>query len=231
VQGIVYEIPSLGELSATLDKGSDDHEVSLGARAGVRDGQWLLVTFSVGGEATSVAARVTDRGSDLRLRFEERDWEKLLRFASGEGPVSAPPPPSFRPESVHAPPGASILMVDADASVPAIVGAMLDACGVRTAVAESAEEALDKLRAEPFDALVVEPVLSGMQGLDLCRRVRAEEGLAGIPILILSSGCRAAEVREAMLAGADDFLGKPFRAHELRCRVLGLLQRMRRSAE
>ena len=49
---------------------------------GLVDGQWLVATFAIGNDATSVAGRVADRGSELHLTFEERDWNQLCRFAN-----------------------------------------------------------------------------------------------------------------------------------------------------
>lgn len=198
-------------------------------REGVRDGEWLLITFCVGDEATCAAGRVADRDGEFRLVFEERDWAGLVNFAYGRGAPSIPPlaQPSV-PELISAPPGATALLVDDDPSILSIVRAILGACGVTTQIALGAEEALELLRRRSFDVVVVEPALDGMSGLDLCRSVRAERGLSSsVPILLLTSHSCRRDVSEALGAGADDFIAKPFRAHELRARVLGLLQRVR----
>jgi len=228
LQGIVYKFESLDELATALESSGADQELSLPCRDGVRDGEWLLVTFCSGDDATCAAGRVADRGGELRLIFEERDWDRVVSFAYGSGTPSVPPMarPSV-PELISAPPGATALLVDDDPSVLSIVRAMLGACGITTQIAHGAEEALDLLRRRNFDVVVVEPALDGMSGLELCRRVRGEDQLASTPILVLTSHASDRDVREALCAGADDFVAKPFRAHELRARVLGLLQRMK----
>jgi DNA-binding response OmpR family regulator len=118
-------------------------------------------------------------------------------------------------------------VVDADDSVLALVKAMLDGCGVDTSIARSAEEALDRLRRERFDLIVLEPALDGMSGLELCRRVRAEGGLSNTLLLAVATHASARDLDEALAAGADDFVPKPFRALELRARAVGLLRRAR----
>ena len=226
MQGIVYQFEAIDELLRLIDASSGDRELSLPCGGGVHDGEWLLVTLQVGEDATCAAGRVADRGDALHVVFEERDWDRLERFAHGDGTPSMPPcvPPST-PELISAPQGATALLVDDDTSVLTILRAMLAGCGVDALVANSSEEALALLRQRSFDVIVVEPALDGMNGLELCRRMRAEPELSSLPILVLGSHTSERDIREAVCAGADDFVAKPFRAHELRARVLGLMQR------
>jgi DNA-binding response OmpR family regulator len=171
---------------------------------------------------------VRDRGTELRLTFEERDWDRLQRFARGESSPSIPPPSLAQvPEAVCAPEGSTALVIDADATVLGLVQAVLDACGVETDVAHGAEEALERLRSERFDLLVVEPALDGMSGLELCRRVRSDPRLSQTPLLVVSAHASTRDMQEALSAGADDFVSKPFRALELRARAVGLIRRAR----
>lgn len=230
LQGLVYKFESLSELAQALNASGADQELGMPCHHGVRDGEWLLITFSIGDEATCAAGRVADRDGDLKLVFEQRDWERLVGFANGRGSPSIPPlsHPSSVPEAISAPPGATALLVDDDPCILSIVRTVLSACGVNTQIAQGADEALDLLRRGSFDVMVVEPAVDGMSGLDLCRLVRAERGFtASVPILLLTSECCRRDVSEALGCGADDFIAKPFRAHELRARVLGLLQRVR----
>lgn len=226
MQGIAYQFGSLDEFAGALDSSGDEQDLALPCNDGVRDGEWMLVTVAIGEETTSVAGRVRDRGSELRLTFEERDWHRLQRFARGESSPSIPPPSlTQQPESVCAPEGSTALVIDADAKVLGLVTALLDACGVRTGAAHGAEEALDRLRSEHFDLIVVESSLDGMSGLELCRRVRADPILSGTPLLVVSSHASPRDMQEALAAGADDFVPKPFRALELRARAVGLIRR------
>jgi CheY-like chemotaxis protein len=231
LQGIVYTFDNLDELGAALESSREDQDLALPCRKGVCDGEWLLVTFSAGGDATTLPCRVCDRGNGLRLSFEPRDWQRLQLFAEGGTRPSIPPAEGASTlGAISAPNGASALVVDQDPTVLSIVRAMLEACGVTTDIAHGAEEALDLLRHQPFDLVVVEPALDGMSGLELCRRLRSDEGLSAVPILVLTSHTSDQDLRDALCSGADDFVGKPFRAHELRARALGLIQQARSAA-
>lgn len=161
----------------------------------------------------------------MRLAFEDRDWQKLCDFARVGGP------PSSRPENLQAlseavpPPGSTVLVIDDDSGVQAIVLAMLEAAGYRAEACNSAEEALDKLREQSVDLIILDRNLNGMNGIELCRRLRRDTRHGSLPILFLSAMSTDTELREAFEAGADDFVSKPFRAHELGARVLGLICR------
>ena len=93
---------------------------------------------------------------------------------------------------------------------------------------QSAEEALDWLSKNPADLLVLDWGLPGMNGLELCQRLRKDEAHRALPILFLTGHSSSRDLVEAFAAGADDFVSKPFRAPELRARVLGLLRRVTR---
>lgn len=233
LQGLVYTFESLAELCAALESSRDDYDLALPCRCGVAEGEWVLVTFAVESEAeaTTLPARVCDRGNDdLRVAFEERDWERLQCFAEGNGRPTLPPAAGPAVNAVDAPPGASALVVDQDPNVLSIVRAMLEACGIATDTAHGAEEALELLRRRGFDLVVVEPALDGMSGLELCRRLRADASLSRVPILMLTSHTAESDLRATLGSGADDFVGKPFRAHELRVRAIGLIQQGRAQA-
>jgi two-component system phosphate regulon response regulator PhoB len=120
-----------------------------------------------------------------------------------------------------------LLLVDDDADIREVVGAMLEAVGLVVDVAESAEEALERVRREPFDLLVLDWSLPGMSGLELCRTVRGEPEIAGTPILFLSAHVSSRDIVDAFASGADDYVAKPFRAPELGARIFGLLRRAR----
>lgn len=224
VQGIVYKFESFAALSKALDSESPD--VLLPAEDGLVDGQWLVATFTIGNDATSVAGRVADRGAELHLTFEARDWNQLCRFANGKCSPSLPPPCGEGSEVVSAPPGSTVLVVDDDPALRSIVCTMLRASHITALQVESAEEALDWLERNKADLLVLDWGLPGMNGIELCQRVRNDKRQRALPILILTGHSSSADLVQAFEAGADDFVSKPFRAPELRARVLGLLRRV-----
>lgn len=228
MHGIALEYPSFDGLLAALGHGADEHELELPSCDGLGDGQWVVVSFTIGGESTSVAARVEDRGNGLRLTFADRDWSRLFSFASGEGPPSCPPTcRGSGPEPVSAPPGTRVLVVDDDAATQSVVCQLLRASGICPDSAGSAEEAVAVLESSPADLVVLDWSLPGMTGLELCRLLRQNPRLSGVPVLFLTAHSTSDDLVSAFDAGADDFVSKPFRAPELRARVLGLLRRAR----
>ncbi|MET0790913.1 MAG: response regulator [Polyangiaceae bacterium] len=226
MQGIVYKFASFAALSEALDTEEPDVKLPVPVENGLVDGQWLVATFAIGNDATSVAGRVADRGAELHLTFEARDWNQLCRFANGECSPSIPPPCPEGSEVVLAPPGTTVLVVDDDPALRSIVCTMLRASDLTALQAESAEEALDFLSKNSVDLLVLDWGLPGMNGLELCQRLRKEHSQHELPILFLTGHSSSTDLVQAFEAGADDFVSKPFRAPELRARVLGLLRRV-----
>jgi two-component system phosphate regulon response regulator PhoB len=230
VQGIVYKFESFAALSQALATEESDVLLPAPTTETLVDGQWLVATFTIGNDATSVAGRVADRGSELHLTFEERDWNQLCRFANGECSPSIPPPCGEGAEVVEAPPGTTVLVVDDDPTLRAIVCTMLRASHIKTLQVESAEEALDWLGKNFADLVVLDWGLPGMNGVELCARLRKDEAHRTLPILFLTGHSSSRDLVEAFEAGADDFVSKPFRAPELRARVLWLLRRVTRES-
>ena len=230
MQGIVYKFESFAALSKALASEEPDVKLPAPTSDDLVDGQWLVATFTIGNDATSVAGRVADRGTELHLTFEERDWNQLCRFANGECSPSIPPPCREGAEDVQAPPGTTVLVVDDDPTLRAIVCTMLHTSRVKTLQVESAEEALEWLGKYHADLLVLDWGLPGMSGVELCARLRKDEAHRSLPILFLTGHSSSSDLVEAFEAGADDFVSKPFRAPELRARVLGLLRRVTRVA-
>lgn len=230
VQGIVYKFESFAALSQALAAEESDVKLPTPTSQELVDGQWLVATFTIGNDATSVAGRVADRGSELHLTFEARDWNQLCRFANGECPPSVPPPCCEGTEIVKAPPGTTVLVVDDDPALRSIVCTMLRASCINALQFDCAEDALDWLGKNSVDLLVLDWGLPGMSGLELCARLRKDEKHRTLPILFLTGHSSSSDLVEAFAAGADDFVSKPFRAPELRARVLGLLRRVTRVA-
>jgi CheY-like chemotaxis protein len=192
---------------------------------GLREGEWLLATIQIGEQSTAVAGCVSDRGDELRLVFQDRDWDTLWSFANSSGPPSKPPSAQLPAVPIEAPPGSTVLVVDDDADVRSVVCAVLNHTGVSVAAVASAEEAYDELRRLRTDVLVLDWSLPGMTGLELCQRLRKDPRHCKLPILFLTAHTSRQNLVDAFAAGADDFVSKPFRAPELAARVLSLLRR------
>src|SRR5207248_2041526 len=90
-------------------------------------------------------------------------------------------------------------------------------------------DALQAIAATPPDALVLDLMLPQVDGLEVCRRLRADDATAAMPIIMLTARGEESERVVGLELGADDYLAKPFSPNELVARVRALLRRARRS--
>ncbi|HUY98058.1 MAG TPA: EAL domain-containing protein [Verrucomicrobiae bacterium] len=97
--------------------------------------------------------------------------------------------------------------------------AHLEAGGYTVAVARDGEEALARLRSDPFDLLLSDIVMPGIDGYELCRQVKADPDLGRLPVVLLTSLADPMEVVRALEAGADNFLRKPYDPEQLITRI------------
>ena len=215
---VSYRFQDFGALEQALD--AEDTDLALEGQA-VKDGQWLLATFFVGEEMTSVAGRVIDRGDALRLTFEERDQLRLRHFANGNGRPSSR---SLVAAEQSLPPGSSALVVSGSAPVAMIVGQLIQGWGASVQTVGSVEDALDILRQKAVDVIVLDSLLPGLDCGDLCQALAHSQADARPCVLLLGQDPTCADAHAAIAAGADDFVQKPFRAQELRARLVGLLE-------
>ncbi len=226
MRGVLFTYETFKDLSLLLEAGGDEQELELPRPEGLRDGEWVLATFAIGEDSTSVAGCIVDRGDGPHIAFSDRDWQMLWQFANYEDPPTIPPPsmplPAF---DISAPSDSSVLVIDDDPDLMNVVSAMLRAAGFAVAGAYSAEEAFDSLRASLPSLIVLDWNLPGMNGLDFCRRLRREKSFSRLPVLFLTAHSSTQDVVAAFAAGADDFVSKPFRGPELAARVLGLIRR------
>ena len=217
MHNVSYRFADFEALEQALD--AEDTDLALDGE-NVEDGQWLLATFVVGEETTSVAGRVVDRGDALRLTFEERDQLRLRHFANGNGRPSVR---SMLAAQKSLPPGSSALVVSGSAPVANVVSQLLEGWGASVRTAGSVEDALDSLRQNSVDVIVLDSLLPGLGCSDLCQALSRSQS-ARPCVLLLGQDPTCADAHAALAAGADDFVQKPFRAQELRARLVGLLE-------
>lgn len=118
--------------------------------------------------------------------------------------------------------GASILVVDDEREIVRALQRALGAQGYRVLSAGSGEEALKMVAQQHPDLLLLDLLLPGMSGLDVCRQVRSESNM---PIIVLSVKGAERDKVEALDLGADDYVAKPFGMDEVLARVRVALRR------
>jgi two-component system response regulator MprA len=118
----------------------------------------------------------------------------------------------------------SILVVDDDVAVRESLDRALRANGFDVQLAGDGLEAFAKLDAAPFDAVVLDVRMPGLDGMAVCRSLRA--GRNRVPILMLTAREAIADRVAGLEAGADDYLVKPFALEELLARIRALLRRV-----
>lgn len=120
--------------------------------------------------------------------------------------------------------GQLILLVDDDERLREIVGMALEGEGYRVLPAGTAEEAGELLAHEDPDLLILDVMLPGQDGFELCRHVRTR---SPVPILMLTAKTDTIDVVVGLESGADDYVTKPFVTKELVARIRALLRRSR----
>lgn len=116
----------------------------------------------------------------------------------------------------------NILLVDEDASLTADLAAGLRALGYRVVVTGDGRHALTLMVDDTFDAMILERLLPGINGIDMVERLRG--GGVTVPVIFVTTLDRTAEKIEGLNAGADDYLAKPVGVDELDARIRALLR-------
>lgn len=120
---------------------------------------------------------------------------------------------------------AQILVVDDDAQVQRSIKRILEEDNYSVITASSGEEALALIANNPPDLVVLDIIMPEMDGIEVCRRIRADPFSARLPVLFLTAKSRPTDVARGLDAGGDDYLTKPFEIVELPARIRALLRR------
>jgi two-component system OmpR family response regulator len=115
-----------------------------------------------------------------------------------------------------------VLVVDDDPTVSEVVARYLERDGYAVETVADGRTALDRALAEPPDLVILDLMLPGIDGLEVCRRLRA---LAPVPIVILTARGQENDRIVGLDLGADDYVAKPFSTKELVARVRAVLRR------
>ena len=119
----------------------------------------------------------------------------------------------------------AVLLVEDDARLGAMVAEYLGRHDLDVTVAPDGERGLAALRRGRFDVVLLDVMLPGIDGLEVCRRLRAAPEWAALPVLMLTARGDDVDKIVGLELGADDYLAKPFNPRELLARIRAVLRR------
>jgi len=121
--------------------------------------------------------------------------------------------------------GQSVLVVDDDPTVSDVVRRYLEQAGCRVRLAADGGSGLAAVDAERPDLVVLDLMMPGMNGLEVCKLLRADARTGRVPIIMLTAKAAETDKIVGLEMGADDYITKPFSVRELLARVRAVLRR------
>jgi len=121
-----------------------------------------------------------------------------------------------------------ILVVEDDADIASLIVHYLSPAGYDSEVVATGSDALAAARRRPPDLIILDRMLPGLDGLEICHALRADVELGTVPILMLTARAEEVDRIAGFETGADDYVTKPFSPKELVARIGALLRRVRR---
>ncbi len=103
-----------------------------------------------------------------------------------------------------------ILLADDEPRLLHVVGLYLTMEGFEVREAQDGAEALSMLESEPFDLAILDVMMPGIDGIEVCRQIRAQPQTQSMPVLVFTSLSADADVERARMAGANHLITKPF---------------------
>jgi DNA-binding response OmpR family regulator len=117
-----------------------------------------------------------------------------------------------------------ILIADDEPNILISLEYLMQREGFAVSVARDGQEALDAILRDPPDLVLLDVMMPSKTGLEVCQAVRADPGLKGVRILMLTAKGRETDVAKGLALGADAYVTKPFSTKDLVARVRALLQ-------
>jgi two-component system, OmpR family, alkaline phosphatase synthesis response regulator PhoP len=121
-----------------------------------------------------------------------------------------------------------ILVVEDDRDIADLVAHYLQKAGWESSIASAGDEALAYARTRQVDVVILDVMLPGLSGFEVCRALRSDPATAAVPIIMLTARAEEADRVIGLELGADDYVSKPFSPNELVARVRALMRRSRR---
>lgn len=125
----------------------------------------------------------------------------------------------------------SVLLVEDEKDVVDLLRYHFRKAGFKVEIANTGDAGLAAVRSQRPDAVVLDLMLPGMTGLEVCRALKIDSETASIPVLMLTARSEVKDRVKGLEIGADDYVTKPFSPKEVVLRVQGLLRRIRSAAE
>jgi DNA-binding response OmpR family regulator len=122
----------------------------------------------------------------------------------------------------------NILVAEDDRDIADLIAHYVERSGWTPHTVSSGDEALASARRQPFDLVVLDVMLPGMSGLEVCRALRADTATSTIPIIMVTARAEETDRIIGLDIGADDYLAKPFSPNELVARIRALMRRTKR---
>ncbi len=122
----------------------------------------------------------------------------------------------------------TIVVADDDADVRDLVQFKLEQVGMEVVSVGDGAAAFEACLQHGPDLVLLDVMMPGMSGLDVCRSLRHSTELAAVPVIMLTARAQESDIAQGFEAGADDYVVKPFSPRELSSRVHAVLARSRR---
>ena len=125
----------------------------------------------------------------------------------------------------------AVLIADDDTDIRDLVKFKLEQAGFEVTAVDNGLAALSSARVKPPDLVVLDVMMPGMSGIDVCRELRRNRDTTTLPIILLTARAQQGDVEVGFGVGADDYIVKPFSPRELLNRVEAVLARARVAAD
>ena len=122
-----------------------------------------------------------------------------------------------------------ILIAEDDRDIASLIAHYMQKSGWQPHIASSGDEALAHARAQPVDVAILDVMLPGISGLEVCRLLRADRTTATLPIIMVTARAEETDRIMGLEIGADDYISKPFSPNELVARIRALVRRTQRN--